>query len=76
MLEKSGNGSSSNVINISKNQNKRLPTLKELAVDPDIRAFLKIVHEEDLREEAVKLLERAIAKATESPSRPLNTTAL
>lgn len=66
MLEKSGNGSS-NVFQISDKQPKKLPTLKQLAVDPDIRAFLKIVHEEDLREEAVKLLERAIAKATQPP---------
>ena len=40
---------------------KPTPSLKELVkLDKDIIAFLKLVQEEDLREEAVRLLNRAI----------------
>jgi hypothetical protein len=72
MLDNSGDGvSSNNILSLTNKLPRRLPSLKELAVDPDIRAFLKIVHEEDLREEAIRLLEKAIEKSSRIlPTRP------
>jgi hypothetical protein len=75
MLENSGAEVStpSNVVSLKEAQSKRLPSLKEIALaDPEIRAFLKLIHDEDLREQAVSLLEKAIAKSSRvMPQRPV-----
>lgn len=46
-----------------------VPPLRELiASDPDIKAFLKFAYEEDMREEALRFLNRAITKKRPSYS--------
>lgn len=46
-----------------------VPSLRELiASDPDIKTFLKFAYEEDMREEALRFLNRAITKKRPIPS--------
>lgn len=75
MLENSGTDVStpSNVVSLKEMQAKRIPSLKEMALaDPEIKAFLKLIHEADLREEAVKLVDQAISKSSRVlPQRPI-----
>lgn len=67
MLEKMAEKSEvsrDNVVSLIDKKRRPVPSMTALAkIDPDVKAFLKLIHEEDLRLKAIELLNKAIAKA-------------
>ena len=62
MLENKVNEGTENNVHLL--SDRKVPTLRKLAqLDPDIREFLRLVHEEELREKALELIEKAISKS-------------